>query len=374
MKTKSLLLAFAGLGLFACTNEDLNQGIEGVKNLKVSINLPVSPSDVMSRAIGEGIAPSDATTGNQGDKIPVEVNSIVVKLHANGQVYTKNYTKQTGDIDDFTPSVETDKSNKATLEFTAVRNATSIEVSVNSGNTTKLTLDALNSTDVKYAAPLYKSVPASEFNVGEDGNLSVTVTPSPRYARLELSGIARAALTGENPSMFTAATLGGMYLNAAVTEEGSENKTAATGWSENKPNPYDVPTWSLINQSFLTPSAKWPSEVNKAYAYNILEGMPKVIFALTNVTLETNASIIGWDGSSPLYAGISEYTTTATGEGISEGKITTFKPGFIYRITKIEIPDYAWGPDGENGGGEGKRLVATVTVEPWEIIDGEANW
>lgn len=39
--SKSLFLAFAGLGLFACSNEDVteNGGIEGVKNVVVKIDV-----------------------------------------------------------------------------------------------------------------------------------------------------------------------------------------------------------------------------------------------------------------------------------------------------------------------------------------------
>ena len=49
--SKSLFLAFAGLGLFACSNEDVteNGGIQGVADVTVKIDLPGLTG---SRAVG----------------------------------------------------------------------------------------------------------------------------------------------------------------------------------------------------------------------------------------------------------------------------------------------------------------------------------
>lgn len=75
--SKSLFLAFAGLGLFACSNEDVteNGGIEGVKNVSVTLNLPKAGTNILSRTLGSGISASDATLGS--GTVPVEIKRSV---------------------------------------------------------------------------------------------------------------------------------------------------------------------------------------------------------------------------------------------------------------------------------------------------------
>ena len=70
--SRSLFLAFAGLGLFACSNEDVtdNQFPEGLGAVTVKL---VNPS--LSRAI---TAPTDGTAGST--TIPIEGN-ITVSLY-----------------------------------------------------------------------------------------------------------------------------------------------------------------------------------------------------------------------------------------------------------------------------------------------------
>lgn len=128
----------------------------------------------------------------------------------------------------------------------------------------------------------------------------------------------------------------------------------------------------------VTTGAKWPADATpaKAYAYNIFEGMPSLVFVLSDVTLEDDAIIANWDKSSPIYAKVGKFTTTASDDanaGISNGVITTFKAGYIYRITSIAIPDYVWGTNPEEGGSE-ITLTATVEVQPWNLVDGSASW
>lgn len=76
--SKSLFLAFAGLGLFACSNEDVveNGGIEGGATVTVKV-----VGDALSRAL------ETPTTGNNGDTYPIEVKTGAIKLTA-GQVAT----------------------------------------------------------------------------------------------------------------------------------------------------------------------------------------------------------------------------------------------------------------------------------------------
>lgn len=375
--TKSLFLAFAGLGLFACSNEEVvdnNGSVDGVKNISVTLNLPKAGTDMLSRAFEEGIAASDATQGS--GTVPVTINRISVTLHsANGNV-TQTYTAAADNEDDFSITSQGNRQT-AELSFQSVRNPISIEVSVNGGSTDKLTLDGINGMGL--AAQLYKEVPASQFQPNGEDALKVTVTPSPRYARLELSGISRAPIAEGNQDIFNAATLAGMYLTGVYTDEDKTSiANADNGWSaqDNKPAAdYSAPTWSRLGGSFVAASASWP-ESGKAYAYNIFEGMPSLVFALTDVTLKNNVIIPSWDKLSPIYAKVGKFVTESEDSdaaGIKNGVINTFKPGYIYRITSIAIPDYVWGTNPEEGGSE-ITLTATVVVEPWNIVDGSASW
>ena len=383
--SKSLFLAFAGRGLFACSNEDVteNGGIEGVKNVSVTLNLPKAGTNILSRTLGSGISASDATLGS--GTVPVEIKKISVTLHSADGDDQQIYTQASGDNDNFTLEEEPETHKQtATLTFQSVRNPISIEVSVNDGTSTNLTLDDING-GIGLAAPLYKSVPASEFQPNGDNAMKVTVTPLPRYARLELSGISRAATGTEADDVkdiFKEATLAGMYLTGVYTDESKSTTAHATsGWDAVQSKPatgYDAATWSVLGGSFVTTGAKWPADATpaKAYAYNIFEGMPSLVFVLSDVTLEDDAIIANWDKSSPIYAKVGKFTTTASDDanaGISNGVITTFKAGYIYRITSIAIPDYVWGTNPEEGGSE-ITLTATVEVQPWNLVDGSASW
>ena len=380
--SKSLFLAFAGLGLFACSNEDVaeNGGVEGVKNISVTLNLPKAGTDMLSRTLGKGIEASEATKGT--GTVPVTINKISVTLHSANGDETQTYTKEEGDEDDFTLALGEANKQTANLTFQSVRNPINIEVSVNDGAATNLTLDGING-GIGLAAPLYKTVPASQFQSDGENAMKVTVTPLPRYSRLELSGITRAVTDNDkNKDIFSAATLAGMYLTGVYTDEAKQTMANATnGWDANQNQPaanYDAATWSKLGGSFVDGNTRWPAVADpaKAYAYNIFEGMPSLVFVLSNVTLENNVNIPGWDETSPIYAKVSKFTTDAEDNdaaGIKDGVINTFKAGYIYRITSIAIPDYVWGTDPEEGGSE-VTLTATVEVQPWNLVDGEASW
>lgn len=81
--TKSLFLAFAGLGLFACSNEDVtdNGGVQGNATVTVTIN------DVISRMV------TDPTTGTDNTAFPVEITSATLTLDAGSGQVTKDLVK-----------------------------------------------------------------------------------------------------------------------------------------------------------------------------------------------------------------------------------------------------------------------------------------
>ena len=75
--SKSLFLAFAGLGLFACSNEDVTEnGVQGGADVTVTVN-----PQGLSRG-SRAIDPSNPINGVNGDEQDVDINSIVVKLTA----------------------------------------------------------------------------------------------------------------------------------------------------------------------------------------------------------------------------------------------------------------------------------------------------
>lgn len=77
--TKSLFLAFAGLGLFACSNEEVNQGaIEGVADVAVKIDIP-------------GLTASRAAVDYTSDKV-VTPNYVKLTLTAGSGTQTKEGT------------------------------------------------------------------------------------------------------------------------------------------------------------------------------------------------------------------------------------------------------------------------------------------
>lgn len=109
--TKSLFLAFAGLGLFACSNEEVNEGNNLQGNGVVEVKI-VSPSD-MSRAL------VDATKGDD----PVLVKgSITVKLTATSGVQTA------------TISSEDINGGEHTVKFWDVTGPSKIEAYINNGD------------------------------------------------------------------------------------------------------------------------------------------------------------------------------------------------------------------------------------------------
>lgn len=104
--TKSLFLAFAGLGLFACSNEDVtdNGGVQGNATVTVTIN------DVISRMV------TDPTTGADNTKFPVEITSATLTLDAGSGQVTKDL------VEDNLITAEDGSLKKATVVFDKVRN------------------------------------------------------------------------------------------------------------------------------------------------------------------------------------------------------------------------------------------------------------
>ena len=400
--SKGLFLAFAGLGLFACSNEDVTENgapIDGDAMVTVKINLPRVLEQGRS---GDGVLPTGETTATTGQTTPLTVNSITVTLHAAaGEKLVQSYTAS-GGSNDFTFSNSNSNSNgtTGTITFTGVRNAQSIEVSVNEGTAANLTLAQINEAGL--AAPLHKVV-----NVGAtgDGNkftwnsekkkYIAEVTPEPRYARLEISEISHAAPAAGESCIFSAATIAGVFLDNLITTEGggavsvdvAANKSI---WNAINTDTYASPTWSSINSNFLAPSAKWPDD-GKCYAYSLFgDQLPKLVFVIDGQGLTfTNNTVPMPDYTSgdDIYATVSKYKMNVSGlsdwttnkaayiskYGVDEnGYFTSFKDGCIYKISDIAIPDKAWGTT--PAGGSNVEVDAIVTVLAWNVVEGTVDW
>lgn len=375
--TKSLFLAFAGLGLFACSNEDVadNGGIQGDANVVVGIDL--------ANLRGNGSRAVDATDETPaGQTTPVTLNSVVLTLES-----------QTGVTQTYNFSTEL-TSNPTTLThtFDKVRNPTKISVSINNGKSEELYLKDIY--NVGLAAPLYAET--TNFGAAQDqgGVLTYNVTLAPQHeiALLEFKGIKHEEHTSEG-CLFSSLTFDGMFLNGVKLYETTTGDVTFADWDAAQANG-DAPTFTVINQSFLKASAAtpvFPSEEGKCYAYNIFpeegEAMPKLTLCFSNVVLNSGQAIAGWSTGNPLYAAVSKYKLTGIateGDGNiseanqakygvdSDGYLTKFMAGYVYKFKDLVVPDEAFGPTPE--GGEDAQVIATVTITEWNIVNGTVEW
>ena len=376
--SKSLFLAFAGLGLFACSNEDVtdNGGIQGDANVVVGIDL--------ANLRGNGSRAVDATNETpDGQTTPVKLTSVKLTLES-----------QTGEPQTYSFSDEL-ASNPTTLTYTfeKVRNPTKISVSINEG-----TSEELNLTDiynVGLAAPLYDDETDFGTATVQDGVLTYKVTLAPQHeiALLEFKGIKHEEHASEG-CLFSSLTFDGMFLNGVKLHETTDGDATFANWAEAQINDA-APTFTVINQSFLKPAdgttPVFPSEGAKCYAYNIFpeegEAMPKLTLCFSNVTLNSGQAIAGWSEGNSLYAAVSKYKLTGIateGDGnISEanqgkygvdekGYLTKFMAGYVYKFKDLVVPDKAFGPTPE--GGEDAKVIATVTITEWNIVNGTVEW
>lgn len=377
--SKSLLWAFAGLGLFACSNEEVvpeGGSMDGNSTVTVKINLPKLLTESRS---GNGILPGEETTGTTGDQTPVEIGAEGVKV----TLYAASGTSEQ------TVTVSGDYTQTGTVTFQNVRTPQRVEVSVNGGTNADLTIDEINTAGL--AAPLYGE--STSFTPdGDTGNYNISVTPQPRYARLELSGISHDTNHGTGTCIFKTANLAGMFLdNVWVTEKsnaGMVNVAADAGiWDKINTAAYASPTWSTLGGDFLA-GATWPAAGN-CYAYSLFgeTQLPSVVFVLDGATLEFNSGVqmAGYTEGADLYARVSKFVINKPADweqkkeeykteyGVDDnGQFISFKAGYIYQISGIAIPDKAWGIT--PGGGTNVGVIATVNVLPWTIVEGTVDW
>lgn len=344
---KFFMLGLAGLAFAACNNEE------------VIDTAHQNGATVTVRFVGDAITRTleTPTTGDNGQTFPVEVNSGTITL-----------TAQAVDVPSHQISGSLDGSSEYT--FTGVRAPESIEVVVNEGTEDNMSLADVYNTGL--AEPLYGK--SSTFVQDSEGNYTVTINLERRLARLQFSGLNFTTVG----SSYTSLTLDGIYLNGAVkTENGSDKAIADNiGAWETVKTWTDAPVYDEINAVVIGTGAQtgpWPSN-DQCYAYNIFpasgtDNLPKLTVCFSGAA-QDNVT-----GSEYRYARVAKYKLEGEKgnlEGIDEnGYITDFKAGYIYNITGLILEDGDLGPTPD---GEGVTLTATVTVEPWTLVNATVEW
>lgn len=381
--SKSLLWAFAGLGLFACSNEEVvdnTQLPDGVGAVTINI---VSPS--MSRAIVDGTtATSVLVTGN-----------VTISLEA---------TTGSGSIDLSTEEL----AKQSSVTFWNVKEPKKITVSMNGGK-------ASYADD---APTIFKSEPAGVPAYGEVGETDITLsstTASPGdkggadyetgansgdenktyqlytasvklaipVARLEVSGIQHITDThATGDCAYKTLKIAGVYLdNVYATGAGVTYASGAFPCATGAPTDYSYDgthgtgTAAILKDAatvtdFLTANQTWPETAGQAYAYYFYgadgaDKLPKFKIYFSESESQDATSPL----PAPRYAMITSYKQTSENGG---GQITKFEPGHIYRITSAKLTDE--NIIGDEGGNTLYGVEVTVEEAEWKVETIDADW
>lgn len=426
MKTKSLLFAFAGLGLFACSNEDVADN-----------GIPSGKGAVTVQLVNPGVS-TKSVQNPSGDAAVAITGNIVVQLYEKSNPSTASQT-----ITIPAASVET----STVLKFWNVTEPGKITVSINSGKSSYAN-DAITSLQALPASiPAYgettkftltngtgSPIIANDNDAVSGGNkteqgasdgdqnkvyqlYNAKVTMAIPVARLEVSGITHKSHPqepeGEDECVYDKLTIKGVYMdnlytkggayqenNTLVGEDGFYKSVFANGteladycWKKkvepNDPNlgtgedailKDEITDGDNPGENFLQGGVTWPKPVlegepetskPKVFAYNFYpasnvgEGdnnLPKF-----KIYFDSSESV---DATKPLpaprYAMITKYKT----EGGAE--IKAFEPGKIYRITSAELKD--GNIIGDEGGNTLYGVEVTVKEAVWTPVKITADW
>lgn len=381
--SKSLLWAFAGLGLFACSNEEVvdnTQLPDGVGAVTINI---VSPS--MSRAIVDG------TTATS---VPV-TGEVTIKLEA---------TTGSGSIDLSTEEL----AEQSSVTFWNVKEPKKITVSMNGGK----------ASYVGEAPTIFTSAPAGVPAYGEVGQNAITLsstTSSPGkegganyetgansggenktyqlytasvklaipVARLEVSGIQHITDThAAGDCAYKTLKIAGVYLDNVYAEgTGVTYANGAFPCASDTPTDYSYDgthgtgTAAILKDAatvtdFLTANQTWPETDGKAYAYYFYgadgaDKLPKFKIYFSESESQDATSPL----PAPRYAMITSYKQTAENGG---AQITKFEPGHIYRITSAKLTDE--NIIGDEGGNTLYGVEVTVEEAEWTVETIDADW
>lgn len=387
MKTKNLLWALAGLGLFACSNEEVvenNQLPEGVGAVTINIQSPA-----MSRAVETG-----TTTAS------------TVKVTGN---ITISLTAGTGSGSITLTAAELEAQSSVT--FWNVKNPEKITVSMNGGKASYTSDAPTVFTGAPAGVPAYgetqsftlsaeTSSPGKEggadyetgANSGDENKTYQLYTASVQLAipvaRLEVSGIQHVITkehevgTEEGKCAYKKLTIAGVYLdNVYATGAGVTYASGAFPCATGTPTDYSYDgthgtgTAAILKDAatvtdFLTANQTWPETEGKAYAYYFYgadgaDNLPKFKIYFSESESQNEASPL----PAPRYAMITSYKQTAEN---GSAPITKFEPGHIYRITGAKLTDA--NIIGDEGGNTSYGVEVTVTEAEWTVETIGADW
>lgn len=381
--SKSLLWAFAGLGLFACSNEEVvdnTQLPDGVGAVTINI---VSPS--MSRAIVDGTTATsvpvtgevtiklEATTGSGSIKLSTEElaeqssvtfwnvkepKKITVSMNGGKASYTDDaptiFTSEPAGVPAYGEVGETDITLSSTTASPGDKGGADYETGANSGDE--------NKTYQLYTASVKLAIPV---------------------ARLEVSGIQHITDThATGDCAYKTLKIAGVYLdNVYATGAGVTYASGAFPCATGAPTDYSYDgthgtgTAAILKDAatvtdFLTANQTWPETDGKAYAYYFYgadgaDKLPKFKIYFSESESQDATSPL----PAPRYAMITSYKQTSENGG---GQITKFEPGHIYRITSAKLTDE--NIIGDEGGNTLYGVEVTVEEAEWTVETIDADW
>lgn len=381
--SKSLLWAFAGLGLFACSNEEVvdnTQLPDGVGAVTINI---VSPS--MSRAIVDGTTATsvpvtgevtiklEATTGSGSIKLSTEElaeqssvtfwnvkepKKITVSMNGGKASYADDaptiFTSEPAGVPAYGEVGETDITLSSTTASPGNKGGADYETGANSGDE--------NKTYQLYTASVKLAIPV---------------------ARLEVSGIQHITDThATGDCAYKTLKIAGVYLdNVYATGAGVTYASGAFPCATGAPTDYSYDgthgtgTAAILKNAatvtdFLTANQTWPETDGKAYAYYFYgadgaDKLPKFKIYFSESESQDATSPL----PAPRYAMITSYKQTSENGG---GQITKFEPGHIYRITSAKLTDE--NIIGDEGGNTLYGVEVTVEEAEWKVETIDAEW
>lgn len=371
--TKSLFLAFAGLGLFACSNEEVtdNGGIQGEANVvvRISTNSSRVASDLSKNA--------------------------ALAVQGTATVYLETALGRLAE------PITLDGADK-TVSFEGVRSPGHIWVSVNGYNTEgssdlpAISLVTANSTTNEgLKAPMFAdggnvSENSSQWIYDDDSKTYTgTLAPQHQIARLEFAGI-KHTQSGDDGCIFESITFDGLFLNGIKLDTEASSSTSFTNWAAvTATEQTTMPCFDKIEggTDFLAhggSAVTYPKEaVGECYAYNIVGGdCPVLTLCFSNISLIDGKF---WPEGGLGYATVSKYkakgsdikghendfgATTVSDES-AYYEITKFPAGYIYQVTSLPIEDKNIGTTID---GEPVNVVATVHIVDWKLVNGQVEW
>lgn len=335
--SKSLFLAFAGLGLFACSNEEVvDNGNKGNANVAVTIN--------------QSMLGSRSVEGPVADGALVDVKKMVVTLTAGGRTITQNVTP-----------VEDQESYQ--VKFENVGEPTGLAVSVNDGASALTLTEAIIKSNA--AAPLYGTVGTESFITEDEGQTyTVAITPAFQVSRLEITSI-KHDKAGEDPAFpcgYESMKLQGVYLNKVdkanpAGEAGQFSFKGEDAWTTVQG--CGTPIFDKFLDEDIVDKT-YPTD-GKVIAYNFFPQTKAPELVLVLKVKENRAA-----EEKTMYAKVTGYKVQGT-----DDPITKFEAGKVYKMNLV-VPDGALTPDPEQP--KDKNVTATVTILQWDAVNTDVTW